>query len=487
MAHRHAMTSADAAWLHMDRPTNLMVINSILWFDEPLDWAAVQDVFRERVADHFPRFRQRVVERGPGQGPAWEDDPGFDEALHFHRLALPAPGDRAVLQEVVSDLIAAPLDRTKPLWHVYLLEAFGPGCALLVRMHHCIADGIALGRVMLSLTDSDGQPGGFAPDATERSPHGPLAPVSALAGPLLRAAGVGGAAAATVVHEGMESLAHPRHAAHLARVAADDARTLAKLLLPAAERPSALKGEQRAAHRVAWAEPVSLRTVKATGHALGATVNDVLVSAVAGAVGRHLAAAGARPDELHAMVPFNLRPADEPLPRELGNRFGLVLLELPVGTEDPVERLAVVRDQMLAIKDSHEGALSYGILGLAGRAPARVEELLVDFFSAKATMVLTNVPGPRRPVALAGTPVQGVLVWAPCSGSVGMSVSVFSYAGHVTAGFLTDAGLVAAPQGLADDFRREVLGLRRRVREIARAPPSPSSSKPSGHDRRTAC
>jgi len=463
MAHRHAMTPADAAWLHMDRPTNLMVINSILWFDEPLDWAAVQKVFRERVADRFPRFRQRVVERGPGQGPAWEDAPGFDAALHFHRLALPAPGDRTVLQEVVSDLIASPLDRTKGLWDVYLLEAFGPGCALLVRMHHCIADGIALGRVMLSVTDSDGQTVGFAPGEAEQGHQGALAPVAALARPLLRAAGAGGAAAATVVHEGIESLAHPRHVAHLARAAAGDARTLAKLLLPAAERPSPLKGEQRVAHRVAWAQPVSLRTVKATGRAFGATVNDVLVSAVAGAVGRHLAPAGARPDELHAMVPFNVRPADEPLPRDLGNRFGLVLLELPVGIEDPVARLEVVREKMRAIKDSHEGALSYGILGLAGRAPARVEELLVDFFSAKATMVLTNVPGPRRPVALAGTPVQGVLVWAPCSGSVGMSVSVFSYAGQVTAGFLTDAGLVAEPQGLADDFRREVLGLRRRV------------------------
>ena len=154
--------------------------------------------------------------------------------------------------------------------------------------------------------------------------------------------------------------------------------------------------------------------LRSTGRALDPTVNDVLVSAVAGAVGRHLAAAGERPDELHAMVPFNLRATDEPLPRDLGNRFGLVLLELPVGIEDSVARLAALSEQMRAIKDSHEGAPSYGILGLAGRAPARVEELLVDLFSAKATMVLTNVPGPRRPVALAGTPVQGVLVWAPC-------------------------------------------------------------------------
>ena len=212
---------------------------------------------------------------------------------------------------------------------------------------------------------------------------------------------------------------------------------------------------------------MSLRSVKATGRALDATVNDVLVAAVAGAVGRHLAAAGAQPDELHAMVPFNLRPLEEPLPRDLGNRFGLVLLGLPVGIEDPVARLSAVREQMLAIKDSHEGALAYGILGVVGRTPAQVEERLVDFFSAKATMVLTNVPGPRRQVTLAGTPVRGVLVWAPCSGSVGMSVSVFSYAGKVTAGFLTDAGLVAEPQGLADDFRREVLALRRCARAAA--------------------
>ena len=195
----------------------------------------------------------------------------------------------------------------------------------------------------------------------------------------------------------METLLHPRHAAQLARAAGHDARTLAKLLLPAGEQPSPLKGDQRAAHRVAWADPVSLRSVKATGRALDATVNDVLVAAVAGAVGRHLAAAGAQPDELHAMVPFNLRPLEEPLPRDLGNRFGLVLLGLPVGIQDPVARLSAVREQMLAIKDSHEGALAYGILGVVGRTPAQVEERLVDFFSAKATMVLTNVPGPRAP------------------------------------------------------------------------------------------
>ena len=209
------MTTADAAWLHMDRPTNLMVINSVLWFDEPLDWPAVQEVFRERVADHFSRFRQRVVERGPGRSPVWEDDVSFDPALHFHRLALPTPGDRATLQDVVSDLITAPLDRTKPLWDVYLLERFGSGDAVLVRMHHCIADGIALGRVMLSLTDLDGEPVGFQADGGHDAPPAAPAPFAVLG----RAARAGRAVVSTLAHESIETLVHPEHAVEPARAA----------------------------------------------------------------------------------------------------------------------------------------------------------------------------------------------------------------------------------------------------------------------------
>jgi len=182
---------------------------------------------------------------------------------------------------------------------------------------------------------------------------------------------------------------------------------------------------------------------------------------VTAAVGRLLRRRGDHVDDVHALVPFNLRPLDQPLPRELGNRFGLVLLNLPVGMEDAAARLAEVKRRMDEIKQSHEGALTYGILSLMGRTPGPVEQRLIDFFSAKGSLVLTNVPGPRRRLTLAGTPLGGVLVWAPCSGTVGMSVSVFSYSGRVTVGFLTDAGLVPDPQALADEFRRELLALAR--------------------------
>ena len=458
MSATHAMSSADAAWLHMDRRTNLMVVNSVLWFDEPIDWDAARQIHLERVVDRFPRFRQRVVEGPPGRPPAWQEDEDFEPGLHFHRLALPAPGDQAVLQEVISDLITTPLDRGRPLWDVYLLEGYGGGCALLFRMHHAIADGIALARVMLSLTDAGGRPPDFAPP--EKASRG-------LIGGAIKTAGA-------VLHEGVETLLHPRHLREVAGTAATDGRALAKLLIPGSETANPLKGDLLVGHRVAWADPVPLSTVKTAGHRMGATVNDVLVAAVAGAVGDHIRERGEAVDEIHALVPFNLRPLDEPLPADLGNRFGLLLLGLPVGLRAPLDRLRAVQEEMGRIKQSHEGAIAYGILGAIGRTPPAVEAKLVDFFSAKGTMVLTNVPGPRETVTFAGVPVKGVLAWAPCSGSVGMSVSVFSYAGKVQVGFLVDSALVDDPQQLADGFRREVMRLARHARKEAQAATSPA-------------
>jgi diacylglycerol O-acyltransferase / wax synthase len=444
----YSMPTADAAWLRMGQATNLMVVNSVLWFDDPVDWDACRALFLERIVGRFDRFRQRAVDGLPFTGPRWADDPEFDPDLHFHHVALPAPHDRAALEDFISDRVATPLPRSRPLWEVYLIDDFGTGCALLSRIHHSIADGIALGRVMLTLTD-DGEredPGIAAANGSAR--HLPVV------APAARAAG-------TLVQEGIETLLHPGHAREIAAVAASDAQTLAKLLMPTADPRTAIKGEQHCAHRVAWSDPVELWRLKRAGRMHAATVNDVVVAAVAGAVRGHLLERGDDVEAVHALVPFNLRPLDRPLPRELGNRFGLVLLGLPLGIDDPVARLAHVKRHMDEIKNSHEGPISFGILELMGRTPVQLEQRMIEFFSAKASMVLTNVRGPRRRVSLAGTPVAGVLVWAPCSGSVAMSVSVFSYANKVTAGFLTDASLVPQPGQLAAAFRAELLALAR--------------------------
>lgn len=451
------MGSADAAWLHMDRPQNLMVINGVFWFDEQVDWERFAAVIEERLVAPFPRFRQRVSEPRMGVGtPQWEDDPAFDLGLHLHRIALPAPGDRRALEAFVADRMVVPLDRSRALWEFHLIDGYGSGSAVLARMHHAIADGIALARVLFSLTDerAAGDDDAATIIAPERR-HGRLD----LLRPAAAALSLGRDVAGAMLHEGLEVATHPRHVAEVVRTAGDDARTLAKVLRARPDTDTVLRGRAGIAERVAWADPVPLEGVRELAHAHGATINDVLVAAMTGALREYLIGRDSLVDEIHAIVPFNLRPLDEPLPRELGNRFGLVTLPLPVGIPDRGERLRAVMRAMGRIKTSPEGPISYAVLNAIGVTPAQVEAALVGVFSGVGSTVLTNVPGPRATVFLAGSPVRGVLVWAPVSGDMAMSVSIFSYAGGVSVGVMTDAGLVPDPETIVAAFARELRGL----------------------------
>jgi diacylglycerol O-acyltransferase len=145
-----------------------------------------------------------------------------------------------------------------------------------------------------------------------------------------------------------------------------------------------------------------------------------------------------------------------PVPDELGNNFALILLELPIGDVAPAERLREVNSRMEAIKHSHEAPIASGLVGAIGLTPPWPEDRLIDFFTEKASLVVTNVPGPSRRLSLAGVPVEGVLVWAPCSGNLGMTVSIFSYAGEVTVGFMVDVALLGDPEPLARSYEREL-------------------------------
>jgi len=447
------MSNADAAWLHMDRPTNLMVVNALLVFEEPVDADRVKEILRSRLVEPFPRFRQLVIEPRLGVGvPSWEDDPNFDLDLHVHHLALPAPGDKRALEELVSDLIASPLDRRKPLWDWYLVDGFGGGMAMVVRIHHCIADGIALSRVLLSLTDTHADAGIAPPrDGAGRGRLGSIAaPVKAGAG-LVQAG----------IHEGIEILTHPSaELPALASRGTADAATLAKLLLTGSDAKTVLSAKPRVARRVTWSERIPLDDLKAIGHATGTTVNDVLTAAMTGALRRYLLGRDSLVDEIRTMVPYNLRPLDEPLPRELGNRFGLVYLTLPVGIADPAERLAEVHRRMDAIKHSREGGLSYAILEAVGLTPHQIEQRLLDVFTQKTSAVLSNTLGLREPVYFAGSKIAGVVPWVPAAGTIGMGIDMMSYNGGVTVSLQVDAGLIPDPETIIADYEREVETLR---------------------------
>ncbi|QRK12867.1 wax ester/triacylglycerol synthase family O-acyltransferase [Archangium violaceum] len=459
------MHHADAAWLQMEEPTSLMVITAVLWFDEPVHLERLKDVVRERLVERYPRFRQRVVPGGLWGSARWEDDADFRLENHLRRTRLPAPGGRAALEALVSESMSTPLDSSRPLWSLHVIQDHAAGGALLLRVHHCIADGISLARVLLALTDEHAAGGGRREDFEEaEDASGRLAR-------LLRGARTVMGSTRAAWKRGAELLAEPIQLMDLAVEGARSASALSRLLTLMQDPPSPFTGELGREKRVAWSQPVPVGKVREIGHGSGSTVNDVVMAVVAGMLRRYVEARGQSPEDVRAVVPVNLRPLREPLPRELGNRFGVVFLPLPLGLADPVERLWALKRRMDGLKRSPEAAVVFGMLSAAGMAPAPVERMAVDVMRKKASLVLTNVPGPKRPVYLAGARLAGVMFWVPMAARLGLGLSIFSYAGHVTLGVAADAGLVPEPRELIADFEEELDALAEAVRKAGRSPP----------------
>ncbi|MGB1221513.1 MAG: WS/DGAT domain-containing protein, partial [Alcanivoracaceae bacterium] len=209
------------------------------------------------------------------------------------------------------------------------------------------------------------------------------------------------------------------------------------------------KGRLSGRKQVAWAEPLDLAEVKALAHAMGGTVNDVLLTVAASALRDYLDGRGeSTSDAVHVAVPFNLRPLDRPI-ESLGNQFGLVIVGLPVHEGDHHGRFRAVQRQMQALKVSAQPLVFYGMLSALGRGPEVLERTALDILSKKASLVMTNVPGPPQPLYLAGARVLQPLVWVPQSGEVGVGLSILSYAGTVQFGVIADQALVPVPAELA--------------------------------------
>ncbi len=208
-----------------------------------------------------------------------------------------------------------------------------------------------------------------------------------------------------------------------------------------------------------WSAPVDLQQVKDIAARTGATVNDVLVAALAGALDRYQLDHGGQPVDIPTMIPVNLRPMHLPLPRELGNRFALVLLLLPSGLTSASARLAETKRRMDRIKRSPEPVITFALIQGIGRLGARLSRLLVTFFAGKASGVTTNVPGPRETRFLAGSRITGLLGWVPGSGDQTLGTCIFTYAGTVRVGFKTDTRVIPDPERILDAFHAEIEAL----------------------------
>ena len=310
-----------------------------------------------------------------------------------------------------------------------VLEGHPDGTILYARLHHVLADGIALTRVLLSLTDA-----------------GPDAPVDP------------GAGATAVAAAPRTSRPTPGRLARVGAGAAATLRTpavLAKLLL--SRTPATrLSGRVTPGKAVVWCEPVPLDRVKDVARSAGATVNDVLAAVLAGALHRYQAQHHAVPVDLPTMIPVNLRPLDKPLPRRLGNRFALVVLRLPSGVPGSTARLTEVQRRMSRIKRSTEPVVTFALLHVIGLLGESAGRGLVRFFAAKAIGVTTNVPGPPEHRYLAGSRIAGLLGWVPGSGEQAVGTCIFTYAGSVHVGFKTDSAVVPDPQRLLACFEAEL-------------------------------
>lgn len=439
------MSGADTAWLRMDEPTNLMMITGILVFEERLSYDDLRAVMEERLL-RFERFRQRVVWSGKGwERPYWIPDPAFRIEDHLHRLMLPAPGGKAGLQKAVSRLMSAPLDFSKPLWHFHFVEDYDGGSALIARLHHCMADGFTLVRILLSLTDEK---------ASEAKATG---------GPDLK--DVPGWAGATPSRNAEVSslLRWPGRLLEAAQLGAKGLGSVGKLLFQSRDPDTVFRGSLSTSKRAVWSEPISLAQVKEIGKLVGGTVNDVLLATATGALRRYMLQNG-DPSEgmnVRAAVPVNLRSLGKPL--EMGNKFGLVFISLPVGIEDPIRRFYELKRRMDKLKGSPEALVVLGLLHAVGTAMSSIQEALVEFLASKITAVATNVPGPREKLHLAGAPLGRIMFWVPQAGRVGLGLSIISYAGEVAVGTAVDASLVPDPEKIVEGFQAEFEALRARI------------------------
>ncbi len=445
------MSPVDTAWLRMDRPTNLMQILGVMLFDGELDMARLRQAVEEKMLAHA-RFRQRVRQEATGYW--WVDDPDFDLDHHVRRAVLPGKADKAEMERFVAELASQPLNRERPLWEMHVVDTRMGGQALVMRFHHCIADGIALVGVIMSLADGATPSAAAAAAAPAHHSHDDML-WSLVWQPVTRAAELSLRATSALWSRYWRWVGNPMQALDYARTGTGLTAEAAKLLLMPNDSDTRFKGTPGLDKRVAWSDPIELPHVKAVGRVLDSSVNDLLLSSVAGALRAYLAERGDATDdvEIRALVPVNLRKAADA--GKLGNRFGMVTLELPAGVANPLARLYETRRRMQAMKHSYQPALTLSILGLAGMGPKLVQEQLLDFLASKATAVMTNVPGPPQALHIAGARLRQPFFWVPQSGSVGMGVSILSYDNKVQFGLITDRKMVPDPERIVHRFAEE--------------------------------
>lgn len=408
-----AMTRRDYAWHRMDTEKNLMVINSILLFEGPVNMERLVSTIAHRLPN-YPRFTQKVV-RLRGR-PHWVEDEQFDINRHVELERMEHEVPHTGLHEHLTRLAHLPLERDRPMWHMTVLDRVSGGHAIVFRVHHCITDGLGLVHVLNHLTDDNGLHG--KTPSPVGHPH--------------RAVAHNKVCSAVV-----RSLSWLKIAAHVARLS---------ILWPDAQ--TQFKANMTGAKQLVWLPPLEMDRVRAMSKRMGVTLNDVWVAAVSGALRAYLGERGQRPDgrALRAAVTFNLREKANAF--QLGNEFGLVAVDLPTNQDSPIERLRLSSTRMTAIKRSHQPRATMAFLSIAGCLPTALQHFALNLFTSKGSVVLTNIEGPASRRYLAGSRLTDLICWVPQAGKLGVGLAFISYAGQIQLALFVDTDLVPDPDRL---------------------------------------
>ena len=428
------LTGLDASFLALEEGGAHMHVGSVLLFDG--DAPPYEDLIGhvERRLALVPRYRQKLAFPPLVQSrPVWIDDPHFNIGYHVRHTALPEPAGERELRRLAGRLFAQRLDRSKPVWELWLVDRVGDDrFALISKTHHCLVDGISGVDIATVLFDLDADP----PEQPEPEPWVPRPEPSqtalvadALAERASTPLGLARAAADAVIH--------PQHALAAGAAAVGGLASLTQAGLGGAPR-SPLNVRIGPHRRIAWVDG-DLATFKEIKDALGGTVNDVVLTVVAGALRGHFLAHGYDTDtELKAMVPVSVRAESER--GALGNKVAAMYAPLPIGLADPIARFRAIHEAMRGLKESGQAVGAETLTGLADFAPPTIlsQAVRIQTVQRLFNLTVTNVPGPQFPLYLLGRQLSRLYPLVPIIENAALGIAIMSYHGRIDFGLVSD-------------------------------------------------
>jgi diacylglycerol O-acyltransferase len=464
------MNAMDALFWTMDKVPDLRAtIGALLILERPPSRERLREEFA-RLSAGFVRMRQHVVEVPLTLAPPeWVDDDQFDLDYHLRHLAVPAPGSVENLLAELSPLYATSFDHARPLWEAYVAEGLVDGrVAVLVKMHHCMVDGVGGSRLFQALLSEPRRGNGLGPPAIEHRPTGAAALLwRAMLYNVRQGVETGAEVMSAVGNAAMEPAPVSSQIERGLRMVAGIGRQLF------ASRARSPLHRPRSLSRQLSTFEMSMREIDAVRTPLEATVNDIVLTVVSGAMRRWHAAHGADVQELRALVPVNLRAEDE---SEEGNRIAMLALSLPVGEPDPLRRLRLIQRRVGEVKTDRRAKLYPLVAWAVFRLPLPLAEAIARQQTTRANFLCTNVPGPRKTHWLAGVPIERVYLYPPLVGDHPLSIGLFSYREVLYVGLDIDPlGMNDLPRFRAalQEAYSEVLGMARRAARPAGRVPIP--------------